>query len=124
MAVNGAAFLTLLAHRFQFDETMITEAHPKVCFFALTGKKPAWRNIKSEMTAWLVKELGLDATPSICSNKKDHCFDAGVALLAALRGVNRDWTMDLHALHREGRDRSVQFIGKTHYWWPEPGTID
>lgn len=38
MAVNGAAFLTRLEPRFRADGTMVTEAHPKVAYFALTGR--------------------------------------------------------------------------------------
>jgi len=33
------------------------------------------------MAAWLVKELGVDA-PAGIFGEKNHCFDAGVALLA------------------------------------------
>jgi len=117
MAVNGAAFLTLLAPRFRSDRTMITEAHPKVCFFAMTGKKHAWAADKTDMAAWLLKELGIDA-PAIAFGKKDDSFDAGVALLAALRGLNHDWTLDLHAFPNEKNEGRVQFIGRTHYWWP------
>jgi hypothetical protein len=116
MAVNGAAFLTLLAPRFRSDGTMVTEAHPKVCFFAMTGKKHAWVDDKSGMVAWLTRELGVGESAGF--DDKDHCFDAGIALLAALRGANREWPIDLHALPREVDDDRVQFFGQTHYWWP------
>jgi hypothetical protein len=117
MAVNGAAFLTLLAPRFRSNGTMVTEAHPKVCFFAMTGKKHAWADDKVSMAAWLVKELGVDA-PARIFGEADHCFDAGVALLAALRGINRDWTLDLRAVPSEEGGNPVQFFGQTHYSWP------
>jgi hypothetical protein len=117
MAVNGAAFLTLLASRFKSDSTMITEAHPKVCFFAMTGKRHAWADDKSEMAAWLIRELGVDA-PVGAFGSEDHCFDAGVALLAALRGLNQDWSLDLHDLPNDEYGGRVQFLGQTHYWWP------
>lgn len=117
MAVNGAAFLTLFAPRFESDGTMITEAHPKVCYFALTGKKHVWADYKSEMTNWLLMELGIDAADDF--GRKDDCFDAAVALLAALRGLNRDWTLDLHALPNGEDAGRVQFFGQTHFWWPE-----
>lgn len=117
MAVNGAAFLTLLAPRFRSEVTMITEAHPKACFFAMTGKRHTWANDKSKMAAWLLKELGINA-PASTFGSKDDCFDAGVALLAALRGLNQDWSLDLHDLPNDENSGRVQFFGQTHYWWP------
>ena len=118
MVMNGAAFLTLLAPRFRSDGTMITEAHPKVCYFAMTRKKHAWLDDKSDMTAWLLKELGIGA-PASGFGSEDHCFDAGLALLAALRGINRDWRLDLHAAPNDEEYGRVPFFGQTHYWWPE-----
>jgi Protein of unknown function (DUF429) len=117
MAVNGAAFLALLAPRFLSDGTMVTEAHPKVCLFALTGKKQVWARDQSAMVAWLIKELGVDA-PTSTFGRKDDCFDAGIALLAALRGLNGDWNLDLHAEPNDATDGRVRFFGQTHYWWP------
>jgi len=122
MAVNGAAFLTLLASRFQSDATMVTEAHPKLCFFAMTRKKHAWADDEKEMLVWLLKELGIDA-PASAFGSRDHCFDAGVALLAAFRGLNRDWRLDLHAAPNDERDCRVRFCGQTHYWWPDPPAL-
>jgi len=118
MAVNGAAFLTILAPRFRADGTMITEAHPKVCYFALTGKKHAWDENRSDMTAWLLNELGLNSPASIFG-KKDDSFDAGISLLAALCGLNGVWNVDLHALPENQENCRVQFAGPTHFWWPQ-----
>ena len=117
MAVNGAAFLTLLAARFHSDGTMITEAHPKVCFFALKQSKHAWGTNHSDMGAWLLKEFEIVAAANTFAGD-GHCFDAGMSLLAALRGLNRDWTIDLHAEHSEADEGRVRFVGHTHYWWP------
>lgn len=120
MAVNGAAFLTLLAPHFKSDGTLITEAHPKACYFALTGKKHVWAANKAKMVKWLLEELGVDAPDTFGS--ADHCFDAGVALLAALRGLNHEWTLDLHTLPDSHDGDRVQFFGQTHFWWPGPQT--
>lgn len=109
MAVNGAAFLTLLAPRLRADGTMVTEAHPKVCFFAMTGKKHAWADEKVDMEAWLLQELGVDAS-AVDFGREDHCFDAGLALLAAIRGLNGDWSVDLHAATSDQKDGRVQFL--------------
>lgn len=115
MAVNGAAFLTLLAPRFQRDTTVVTEAHPKVLYYALTGTRANWKDRASEMDEWLGSQLGV---PASVSDPSDHRFDAAMAVLAALRGINREWALDLHALSRAERASRVLFCGETHYWWP------
>jgi hypothetical protein len=119
MAVNGAAFLRLLDSRFRFDDTMVTEAHPKVCLYVLTGEKHEWAVDKLALEVYLLKEIGVAAPPA-GFGANDHCFDASVGVLAALRGLNRDWTLDLHTLPTPD---GVQFIRQTHYWWPPPPSV-
>ena len=71
-----------------------------------------------DAVAWLEKKCrdGRIVAAGIGSN--DDCFDAGVALLTAFRGLNRDWSLDLHAGASDEKDGRVQFFGQTHYWWP------
>lgn len=116
MAVNGVALLISMADRLQFDGAMVTEAHPKVCLFALTKERHDWKAHKDAMTAWLLEMLGLNSG-SVAFDSDDHCFDAALAALAALRGLNREWSLDLHALPGVVGVR-VAPIGATHYWWP------
>ena len=118
MAINGAAFLHLLVPRFQADGTQITEAHPKVLYHALAARKHAWATDRGFMSTWLLQELGLDPPPTL-SGPEDHPFDAALALLPALRGLNSDWTLDLHTLPKDPKTGDpVRFAGQTHYWWP------
>lgn len=117
MAVNGAAFLALLGERFRADTTCITEAHPKVAYYALTGREPKWATHRQEMVAWLMGELGLGQAEGL-DDLTDHRFDAATAALAALRGLNGDWTLDLHELPGEDYTGRIRFCGPTHYWWP------
>ena len=117
MAVNGAAFLVLLSERLRADGTMVTEAHPKVCFFAQTGERHNWKDHKDAMIMWLMGELGL-GSQTIAFGGEDHCFDAAIAALAALRGVNGEWSLDLHALPLANPEHRISPIGPTHYWWP------
>jgi hypothetical protein len=117
MVVNGAAFLTALSPRFQRDETVVTEAHPKVLYFATTGKRCAWDTDSTEMAVWLADQLGIEECPDLLG-PADHRFDAGVSVLAALKGLNREWPLDLHALPSNDQGRLVRFCGRTHYWWP------
>ena len=113
MVINGAGFLMLLASHFRADSTRITEAHPKVCYYACTGIKANWKSDQDGMTSWLLNQLGV-AEPDGLRRKEDHCFDAGMSALAALRGLNHEWTLDLHALPTDTR---VQPVDQTHYWW-------
>lgn len=118
MALNGAAFLHLLAPRFQVDGTQVTEAHPKVLHYALRGQKHAWAGDREDMASWLLHELGVASDPMIFGHD-DHTFDAALALLPALRGLNGDWTLDLHTLSDPKTGTPVRFAGPTHYWWPD-----
>jgi hypothetical protein len=118
MTVNGAAFLLCLRDRFHADQTMVTEAHPTVCYRALTGVRAKWKDDRTIMAAWLIGELGVGDALAM-EIEGPHGFDAAMAALAALRGLNGEWRHDLHALpHGEGR-QPVRYFGRTHYWWPE-----
>ena len=116
MSLNGAILLLSLAERFQRDGTIITEAHPKVCFFALT-KKVAKETSLVEMTRWLLDELSVPQ-PNEGFGSSDHAFDAAMATLAALRGINGDWALDLHTLTNDTCGERVLPFGPTYYWWP------
>ena len=118
MVAGGAGFLLLLADRFRADGTVVTEAHPKVAYFALTRRRTAWKDDAAGMSGWLEQELAI-ALPGGFTDGEDHVFDAAMAALAALRGLNREWTHDLHALPHGAPTARVQFCGATHYWWPE-----
>ncbi|HEX2081395.1 MAG TPA: DUF429 domain-containing protein [Longimicrobium sp.] len=119
MVMSGAAFLKLFEERFRSDATRVTEAHPKVCYFALTGEKASWSGDREKMASWLLRELTVGNRDDICV-ADDHRFDAATAALAALRGLNGDWTLDLHALEDVDHSGRVRFCGPTHYWWPDP----
>lgn len=117
MPVGGAAFLALMAPRFRHDGTLVTEAHPKVLYYAMTGRKHSWDADKGFMARWLLQELDLAPTPTVFG-LADHPFDAALALLPALRGLNGDWPLDLHTLQNPKTGDRVTFAGPTHYWWP------
>lgn len=119
MPVGGAAFLTMLALRFRRDGTQVTEAHPKVLYHAVTGRKHAWAQDRGLMTSWLLEALGV-SPDSVDFGHDDHTFDAALSLLPALRGLNGDWTFDLHTLQDPKTGAPVRFAGPTHYWWPTP----
>lgn len=120
MVIGGAAFLIRLSERFARDRTSITEAHPKACYSALTGHSADWATRRAEMTRGILDELGVGRFEEVAVNE-DHIFDACVAALAALRGRNGEWTLDLHALPDGEYSGRVRFCSTTHYWWPTDG---
>ncbi len=73
------------------------------------------------MATFLLKELGIEISLDTFG-EKDHCFDAAMAALAALRGLNGDWSCDLHVMLDDQTADRIQFVGCTHYWWP-PTTV-
>lgn len=128
MCLNGALVLRWLRRRAD-KGGMITEAHPKVCYYALRRSRHPWRRVDRDQPyddeaqqtqqgakAWLLCELGLSPEVPADFGREDHRFDALLGCLAALQGVNEEWTADLHAQP----DASVVHpFGQTHYWWPE-----
>ena len=72
------------------------------------------------MTKWLTDELPVEL-PGALTDGGDDIFDAGLAVLAALRGANREWTLDLHALDSTEGEARVRFCGPTHFWSPSEG---
>lgn len=70
------------------------------------------------MVGWLRNEIGVELALML-ENDADDCFDAGMAVLAALRGLNREWTLDLHDLPDADQSGRIRFCGRKHYWWPQ-----
>lgn len=118
MLVSGAGFLVQLRPRFGRDRTLVTETHPKVCYYALRGQRHEWRS--RSMIRWLTAQLA----PATCRFQAAHDFDACMSVLAALRGFRGDWTLDLHRLPANERKalaecgKAVRLVGAAHFWWP------
>lgn len=132
MVMNGALMLEWLATARKGDGTLVAETHPKVCFFAMCRKRHPWSHVgktqgrppiatKREAKRWLCAELNVSIASADGIEAHDDAFDAAVGALVALRGLNGDWTVDLHdeticAANRE----LVHPFGRTNFWWPEP----
>lgn len=119
MSIGGSLLLHWLSQR-QDHGGMVTEAHPKVCYHAMRQELHPWAKHakpgqRTEGWRWLLQELGLGLHDEALAEDADHGFDALMGCLAALRGLNGQWTLDLH---EAGRPMEVHPFGRTHYWWP------
>ena len=111
--IGGASVLVAMRDRLEGDRALVTEAHPKVCYFACTQAKHNWGNSRAQMTRWIEGQLGQQMN----FKGGDDEFDACVAALAALNGFQGTWSRDLHALSWDNGQR-ISFAGQTHYFWP------
>jgi hypothetical protein len=115
MSLNGMA--VLVESRRKFPNVMITETHPKVLYFALSGKTHDYKSRKSEMDAFLSDKLGIPRSHFTIGD--EHQWDAALSALAAHAGLRGLWRRDLHELAPVKGERLVRPCGATHYYWPE-----
>lgn len=112
MGLNGMA--VLVAVRLKHPDVLITETHPKVLYYALSGQKYDYQNSKTAMDATLAEALGVTIAPAT-----EHEWDAALSALAALHGLGQRWSNDLHCLPTEKGERLIAPCGMTHFFWPE-----
>jgi len=116
MALNGMSILIKLK---QLNPNIpITEAHPKVLFHALTGSKYNYAEERAEMDRLLSNWFRV---PNI-KTESGHEWDALISAYSAYQGMIGNWTMDLHTPTQGESSKSVNPIGKTHFYWPS--TLD
>ncbi|WP_395718788.1 hypothetical protein [Prosthecobacter sp.] len=130
MSINGAILLHWLKGRDDHGG-IITESHPKVTFFALTclngapslhpwatrDRRGVLRASKQQADDFLRGWLGMASLAGFGEATTDDGFDACIGCVAALKGLNREWT---HDLHQPDDPEVVHPFGQTHYWWPHP----
>lgn len=113
MAVGGAAVVLPLLER--WPNLVVSETHPKVLYYALSGKKYDWKEDRSGMTDLLSSSLGC----SLPELRTDHEWDALISAYAVWQGLAGSWTRDLLELPLSPKSRLVWPLGKTQYFWPE-----
>ena len=111
MSLGGMAVLLDLRRQ---PDLLVTEAHPKVLWWALWHRRYAYSVEAQQMDAELGSALGLD----LCT-ANDHEWDAAASALVALHALRDDWPRDLHALDHADGERIVHPCGPTRYVWPE-----
>ena len=112
MGLNGMG--VLIAARRRFADVSITETHPKVLYWQLSGKKYDYETSRTGMDAVLANALGISVAPAT-----DHEWDAAISAFAVLEGITGRWTHDLHELPIIEGKRLVTPCGRTRYFWPE-----
>lgn len=114
MPINGVA--VTLALRENFPTLSITETHPKVLYFALTGAVYDFAEHRDQMVQNLVGWLGLGA----CEVSSEHAWDALVSAFAAREWNRGNWQDDLHQLPLQPNESLIPAHGsEAYYAWPK-----
>ena len=112
MGINGMS--VLLEVRRAYPHVQITEAHPKVLYWALTGKKYAYDQTSQIMDQELSSLIGANVR-----THTDHEWDAIASALAAYKGMLGAWKHDLFQEPMADDERLIYPAGHVNYWWPE-----
>lgn len=94
---------------------VISETHPKVVYYALTGKVFDW-DTQADMVRWLSGLLGISV-----SVRNEHEFDAILSAYAVQQGMQGLWTLDLHSMTPEDGERMKEPSGPSKFFWPPEG---
>jgi hypothetical protein len=103
----------LLETRRGAPDLFVTEAHPKVLYWALAGVRYAFRTSGTIMNAQLS-----DWTTCALSCESEPEWDAAVSAWAAFQGLMGRWQHDLHALPPAPAEHLIAPAGPTVYCWP------
>ncbi|WP_416308565.1 hypothetical protein [Neptunicella sp. SCSIO 80796] len=96
-----------------FPDIIVTETHPKVLYYALTGVKYNYSQNRSEMDLLLSTVTG-----SKVSTGNDHEWDAVISAYAAKQWLEKNWTLNLHSLNTEPTEQIIHPAIITYYAWP------
>lgn len=110
MALNGLAVMVSL--RTANKDIIVSETHPKLLYFHLSGERYAYATNRAAMNAALAQWIGLPANTA-----NDHEWDAVVSCYAVLQGMLGQWPNDLHQLPVNG-ESLIRPGGPSHYYWP------
>lgn len=112
MGINGMSVLISL--RGKFREIPVSETHPKVLYYAMSGNKYKYSSSSVEMDRFLSVAMECDI-----KTENDHEWDAVISVYALYQGIVGCWVHDLHQLPSESQEHMVKPAGETQYWWPE-----
>lgn len=111
MSINGMSVLIEITKNIK--HIAISETHPKVLYYALSGEKYNYSDNNKKMDMFLSELLNLKV-----STQNDHEWDAVISAYALLQGLKGNWMNDLHSLPLETNSRFITPCGTTSYYWP------
>jgi hypothetical protein len=115
MPINGAVVMRALSESIQ--GLRVTETHPKVLYFALTGHPYDYEQQAVGMVQNLRQWLDADEL----NVNSEHAWDALVSAYAARQWASNGWPTDLHQLPRNAEEELFPIYGnQAHYAWPSP----
>jgi hypothetical protein len=111
MALNGFAVIKSLQQI--CESILISETHPKVLYYRLSGYKYDYLTNRIDMNNNLTKWTGLTINTT-----NNHEWDAVISCYAVLEGMLGNWTYDLHRRPPAEGESLVELVGPSHYYWP------
>lgn len=111
MSLNGLVMMYSL--RSLSESILISETHPKVLYYHLTGIQHNYRINRELMNEQLSQWLGLSINTGT-----DHEWDAALSCFAVYEGISRRWTNNLHQLPSIADEELVHLGGPSHFYWP------
>jgi len=111
MSLNGLAVMVSL--RSLSEGILISETHPKVLYYHLSGIQYNYRINQKAMNEHLSQWIGLSTNTA-----NDHEWDAVTSCFAILEGISKRWATDLHQLPTVADEVLVHIGGPSHYYWP------
>jgi len=94
-------------------DVVLSEAHPKVLYYASTGRLYDYDGNSVSMDAALSGWLGFEVT-----TRDSNQWDAFASAYAVLQGIEQLWTRDLHQVASERGETLWHPAGSSHYFWP------
>ncbi len=111
MSIGGMAIKEAYSRRSKVG--LVSETHPKVIYFALTGEKYDWKNSKEKMNSFLSSSLGLDVVTN-----NDHEFDAVISCFCVQQYLSENWKDNLHERSLEEGEQYIDPFVESVYCWP------
>ena len=110
MALTLAVMPSLRGAR---QNMLISETHPKVLYYHLSGCRYDYATYQAGMNRQLSEWTRLPVETA-----SDHEWDAVLSCFAVLEGMAGRWRRDLHRLPTLGSESLVQLGGPSYYYWP------
>jgi hypothetical protein len=111
MIVNGMVVKNWFFSR--FPQSVVSETHPKVLYFAMTEQRYDWVNDSANMKHFLSECLGI-----LCEPSNDHEFDSILSCYAVLEYIRGNWSSNLHSKTDDRYGLHMEPFGNSIYAWP------